>query len=68
MKICYSDLVLITNEIVENVKKLIQHGADAVELLMDGDKWDEMEALFPALTEQLRALDVAYTVHPRHGI
>lgn len=64
MKICYSDLVLITNEIVENVKKLIQHGADAVELLMDGDKWDEMEALFPALTEQLRALDVAYTVHP----
>lgn len=64
MKICYSDLVLITNEIVENVKKLIQHGADVVELLMDGDKWDEMEALFPALTEQLRALDVAYTVHP----
>lgn len=64
MKICYSDLVLITNEIVENVKKLIQHGADVVELLMDGDKWDEMEGLFPALTEQLRALDVAYTVHP----
>ncbi|WP_413363395.1 sugar phosphate isomerase/epimerase family protein [Lysinibacillus sp. 3P01SB] len=64
MKICYSDLVLITNEIVENVKKLIQHGADVVELLMDGDKWDEMEALFPALTEQLLALDVAYTVHP----
>lgn len=64
MKVCYSDLVLITNEIVENVEKLIQHGADAVELLMDGDKWDEMEALFPALAEQLCALDVAYTVHP----
>lgn len=64
MKICYSDLVLMTNEIVENVEKLIQHGADAVELLMDGDKWDEMEALFPTLAEQLCALDIEYTVHP----
>ena len=64
MKVCYSDLVLITNEIIENVEKLIQHGADVVELLMDGDKWDEMEALFPSLVEQLHTLDVAYTVHP----
>lgn len=42
MKICYSDLVLITNEIVAKAEKSIQHGVYGVERFMDRGKWDEM--------------------------
>lgn len=61
---CYSDLPLITGDICENITQLIAHGADKVELLMDGDKWDGMEALFAELAPKLRALPVGYTLHP----
>lgn len=63
-EICYSDLPLITNDIIKNVEGLIENGADKVELLMDGEKWDEMESLFSELAPQLKALPVGYTVHP----
>lgn len=63
-EICYSDLALITRDIFENITELMAHGADKVELLMDGDKWDEMEALFADFTPRLGALPVGYTIHP----
>lgn len=63
-KICFSDLPLLTHDIIENVVKLIVAGAEVVELMMDGDKWDDMEELFPSLTEELKALPVRYTIHP----
>lgn len=63
-EICYSDLLLITKDIFENIEELIEYGADKVELMMDGDKWDEMERLFDDFTPKLKALPVGYTVHP----
>ncbi|MGG5252518.1 sugar phosphate isomerase/epimerase family protein [Neobacillus sp. SM06] len=63
-EICYSDLPLITNDVFENMNKLIAMDADKVELLMDGDKWDEMERLFADFAPKLKALPVGYTVHP----
>ncbi|WP_400164472.1 sugar phosphate isomerase/epimerase family protein [Brevibacillus sp. TJ4] len=62
--ICYSDLPLITKDIVTNVEELIAHGAEKVELLMDGDKWDDMELLFEGVASRLKALPIGYTVHP----
>ena len=62
--ICYSDLPLLTQDILSNVQRLIDYGADKVELMMDGDKWDEMEHLFPTIAKELKALPVGYTVHP----
>ncbi|XJZ27767.1 sugar phosphate isomerase/epimerase family protein [Bacillota bacterium Lsc_1132] len=63
-EICYSDLPLITNDIFENIKELIAMGADKVEMLMDGDQWDEMERQFADFAPKLKALPVGYTVHP----
>lgn len=63
-EICYSDLSLITKDIFENIEELLANGADKVELLMDGDKWDEMERLFVDFTPKLKALPVGYTIHP----
>ena len=33
-------------------------------MLLDGDKWDEMERLFADFAPKLKALPVGYTVHP----
>lgn len=62
--ICYSDLILLSNDVVENVKQLMEWGAEQVELLMDGPQWDEMENLFKELVPRLRAFPVSYSIHP----
>ncbi|TQR18666.1 sugar phosphate isomerase/epimerase family protein [Psychrobacillus vulpis] len=62
--ISYSDLVLLSKDIIENVKDLIQHGADKIELLMDGQEWNEMEGRFQELASQLQSFPVTYTIHP----
>ncbi|MGE8205463.1 sugar phosphate isomerase/epimerase family protein [Heyndrickxia sp. NPDC080065] len=62
--ICYSDLVLINNDIFENINDLIKHGANKIELMMDGEKWDDMEDLFEDFSSKLKALPVGYTIHP----
>ena len=63
-KICYSDLPLLTKDLLKNVNDLIEYGADKVELLMDGQKWDDMEKLFRKLAFKLIELPVRYTIHP----
>ncbi|WP_203363274.1 sugar phosphate isomerase/epimerase [Bacillus sp. REN10] len=62
--ICYSDLALLSKDLFENADQLIQHGADKIELLMDGQEWNEMEDLFPELAANLQSLPIGYTIHP----
>lgn len=64
MKVTYSDLILLNNDVIENVKQLIEYGADKVELMMDGEKWNQMEESFPVLAEQLKEFDIEYSIHP----
>ncbi len=63
-EICYSDLPLLTKDIFKNIDELMANGADIIELLMDGDKWDDMELLFDEFSSKLKALPVGYTIHP----
>lgn len=60
----YSDLILISKDILVNIQQLIEHGADKIELLMDGPKWNDMEDIFPELKQQLKTFPVSYTIHP----
>ncbi len=62
--ICYSDLLLLTNDIEENVDQLISHGADNVEILMDGIKWNLMEEVFDSIAIKLKEKPIGYSVHP----
>lgn len=62
--ICYSDLLLLSKDPVQNVESLIELGADCVELMMDGPWWNEMEHVFDELASKLRALAVQFTIHP----
>lgn len=63
-KICYSDLPLVSKDPLKNVHDLIEYGADKVELLMDGEKWDDMEKSFKKLSSKLKELPIGYTIHP----
>lgn len=62
--ICYSDLALLSNNLLHNIDTLIEHGADKIELLMDGPEWNAMENLFQELAQKLLSIPVGYTIHP----
>lgn len=64
MNICFSELIILNNPVVENVDLLVQTGCDRVELMMDGAFWDSYNADFRGLVKELRARDVHYSVHP----
>ncbi|MDQ0232159.1 sugar phosphate isomerase/epimerase family protein [Metabacillus malikii] len=63
-EICYSDLPLLMRNIEGNVDVLIENGAEKIELLMDGERWNDMELLFASLAPKLKEKAVGYTVHP----
>lgn len=63
-QICFSDLPLLTKDVVSNVENLIKMGADIVEIMMDGKQWNDMEELFEDLAPKLQQLPIEYTVHP----
>ena len=64
LEISYSENTLLTNDVVENVRQLIEHGAEAVELFIDGPKWDRMELEFEEMAAKLKELPVRYSIHP----
>lgn len=63
MKIVYSDLCLLGGDCIENVSTLVDHGADCVELMMDGGWWDGYQTRKVKLASELGSLPVSYTLH-----
>ncbi|MFC7395332.1 sugar phosphate isomerase/epimerase family protein [Scopulibacillus cellulosilyticus] len=62
--ICYSDLILLTNNVEKNINQLVNYGADKVELLMDGLEWDEMDKQIEKMKKAVKHYKVKFTVHP----
>lgn len=63
-RISYSELIVLGGDIVENMKTLIEHGAQHVELMMDGGAWDAWGGQYTELIAQLKRLPLTYTLHP----
>ncbi|AET58012.1 xylose isomerase domain-containing protein [Paenibacillus terrae HPL-003] len=63
-QISYSDLPLLTCSVEENVEQLVNHGADKIELLMDGIQWDRMDEQIKKIGKALRLHHSAFSVHP----
>ncbi|GEB34482.1 MULTISPECIES: sugar phosphate isomerase/epimerase family protein [Brevibacillus] len=63
-EICYSDLALLTQPIEANIELLLEHGADKIELLMDGLQWDAMDDQIARMSKVLPQYNAGYTVHP----
>lgn len=67
IKIGYSDLCLsrIEDRDIEwKVEALIQHGADSVEILMNGAQWRDIDQTAVRLSRTLPAFGIGYSVHP----
>lgn len=64
MKICYSELISLGNPVLENIEKLIDLGAERIELMMDGTPWDTEKDNWNELALELKKLPVKYSVHP----
>ena len=63
-KISYSELILLNNNVLDNVDKLIALGAERVELMMDAAGWDVWQADYSKLIPELKKRPVHYSVHP----
>jgi len=63
MKIFYSELCLVHNEVLQGVEKLISHGAEHIELMLDGKSWDGFEERMDILAEKLNSYGATYAVH-----
>jgi len=63
MRIYYSELSLIGGRVEENVDRLIEAGADHIELMLDGAGWNGFHLRKSELAHVLRTRGVGYSVH-----
>ncbi|TRM10568.1 sugar phosphate isomerase/epimerase [Lentibacillus cibarius] len=62
-KIFYSGLVQLEKPIITNLDAFFDYGADGVELFLDGPQWNDKQASFSAVKEQLYSYPFTYSVH-----
>jgi len=63
MDIYYSELCVIGGDIFENVDKMIEGGADHIELMLDGQHWNEFHNRMDDIVFELKKRPVTYSVH-----
>ncbi len=63
MRIFFSELCLVNGNLLDNVKSLIDCGADYIELMLDGTSWDGFENKMDELCLQLADFPVTYAIH-----
>lgn len=62
--ISYSDSILMNQNVERNIEKLMEYGADAVEIVMEGEFWEDAEDKGIKFADSLKRFPVEYTVHP----
>lgn len=63
MKVFFSELCLINNEIKNNIDLLSNSGAESVELMLDGSFWDNFQDNHVRLLEILNSYDMDFGIH-----
>lgn len=63
MKIYYSYLCKIGISFPESIDQMIRFGGDHIELMLDGDSWNEFEKHSNRLVSMLSAQNAVYSVH-----
>lgn len=64
IEINFSELILLTNKPKENIRTLIESGADVVELMLDGIQWDAMDQKMAEFIKDFKNENIKFTVHP----
>ncbi len=63
MKVFFSELCLVNENLLNNVKRLIDYGAEHIELMLDGRSWDGYEDHMEHLCSELEPFPVTYAIH-----
>lgn len=63
MRIFYSELCLIGSSVESNVDRLAACGAENIELMLDGEGWNDFHLRMDGLADILKAKKVGYSVH-----
>lgn len=63
MRIYFSELCLLGNNVFSNVDQMIDAGADGIELMMDGPGWDRFDVRMEEFARGLLSKKAAYSVH-----
>lgn len=63
VRVFYSELCLIGCSVESNVDRLIAHGAENIELMLDGEGWNDFYLSMNSLTSMLKRKNVDYSVH-----
>ncbi|MDR2304530.1 MAG: sugar phosphate isomerase/epimerase [Treponema sp.] len=64
LKIFCSELILLGKPVLQNVQDLMNIGCNNIELMQDGEGWDDIDGLWEHLVAELPKLGIAFTVHP----
>lgn len=63
MRVFYSELCLIGSDVESNVDSLVAHGAENIELMLDGAGWNDFHLRIDGLASMLKRKNVGYSVH-----
>lgn len=63
MNIYYSELYLIGGNAVQNVDRMIEDGAEHIEVMLDGPGWDRFDLKQDAIVAELKKRPATYSVH-----
>jgi sugar phosphate isomerase/epimerase len=64
LKIVYSELCLLGKPVLRNVRDLMQAGGVSIELMADGDGWDDLEGRWDRLAAALPKTGASFSLHP----
>jgi sugar phosphate isomerase/epimerase len=63
-KIAFSELILLGNPTLQNVKKLMEYGSSNIELMCDGGGWNNVDYLWDRLAAELPKTGADFSIHP----
>jgi sugar phosphate isomerase/epimerase len=64
LKISYSELCLLGKPVLRNVRDLTQAGCANIELMADGEGWDDLEGRWDRLAAELPKTGASFSLHP----
>jgi sugar phosphate isomerase/epimerase len=64
LKITFSELSLLGKPVLQNVRELLDTGCKNIELMQDGEGWDDLDGLWAKLEVELPKTGAVFSVHP----
>ncbi|MDR2403215.1 MAG: sugar phosphate isomerase/epimerase [Spirochaetaceae bacterium] len=64
LKFVFSELSLLGKPVLQNVRDLMQAGCPNIELMADGDGWDDLGGLWNRLAAELPKTGASFSLHP----